>query len=127
MTTMDIKRMEAALRERDGRLALIDEITKRIRRGETVDAIVRATVEGVAPFFPAFETSYATIDRLGMTIICSARADGTIDNTERRIPTSLSDEYLEELRVRAPIAVDDVALDTNVGPLAGTVRATKAT
>ena len=52
MTTMDIKRMEAALRERDGRLALIDEITKRIRRGETVDAIVRATIEGVAPFFP---------------------------------------------------------------------------
>ena len=62
-----------------------------------------------------------------MTIICSARTDGTIDNTERRIPTSLSDEYLEELSVRAPIAVDDVALDTNVGPLAGTVRATKAT
>ena len=55
MTTMDIKRMEAALRERDGQLALIDEITKRIRRGETVDAIVRATVEGVAPFFPTFD------------------------------------------------------------------------
>lgn len=123
-----LQEMEALLRECEGRLALVNVLAKRIKGGETTEAIVRATVEGVAKYFPEFDTSFATADPQGVTAVCTAFRDGTVDTTQRRTEAALPSGYLESLLDRTVVAVPDLSAHEPAGPLddalaAGNVRA----
>lgn len=108
-------RTESRLREQGGRLALVNEITRKIRNDESVESIVRAVVDGIGEYFPDFDTSYATADLGGFHAVCTRRRSGELDTTRRRFESPVSQDDLDWLRSCDLLAIDDVSAGNHAG------------
>ena len=108
-------RVETTLREREARLRLVNDITKKIRTDESLDSIIRAVVDGVGGYFPNFETSYATADLNGFNAVCTRRVTGDIDATLRRFEAPISQDYLDWVTGNRVLSIEDISTDTLAG------------
>ena len=109
--------VEASLRERDARLTLVNEIARNVRRGESVDAIIRTVVDGMHCSFPAVRAAYSTLAPGGEITIVHTSGPNEL-SWPKNIATGLTlpASVIKSLRDRDLIVVADVEIDRSAGP-----------
>ncbi len=112
------KRTEEKLREIQTRLKLLNNISTGITSGMVVEQVIESTLNQVSSYFPYYRVAYATIDEQNnLRVMHSIEPSGMshLEKTENNL--SFAPEYLDVLRKREPIMVEDVARDVRLAPL----------
>ena len=113
------QRAEQALRERESRLALANDIGRAMQSGEPVHAIIKAAVAGLHQHFPHVRSAYSTVHTDGrITIVYAVGPDELSWPEQTRTDLMLPADCVETLRTRDLIAVDDVETDVETESLA---------
>jgi PAS domain S-box-containing protein len=112
-------RGEAALRESQERLTLLNSISAGIIAGLPTADVIGRTVTALGRTFPALRVTYATVDEHGgLTTHAIAQPSEMPEYSSRAIDLSAAPEYLHALRTGEPISVEDIVHDSRRGPLA---------
>jgi PAS domain S-box-containing protein len=117
-------RAEAAVRESQERLTLLNSMSAGIIAGvPTADLIGRA-VTALGRTFPTLRVSYVAADEQGwLTHSASAQPSEMLEYSSQPIDLTAAPEYLHALRTGEPISVEDVVQDARLAPLVGRLAA----
>src|SRR6266545_1432237 len=112
-------RAEAAVRESQERLSLLNSISAGIIAGLPTGDLIGRTVTALGRTFPALRVIYATADEHGwLTAQSIAQPSEMPEYSSRAIDLSAAPEYLHAIRTGEPISVEDIAHDLRLAPLA---------
>jgi signal transduction histidine kinase/CheY-like chemotaxis protein/HPt (histidine-containing phosphotransfer) domain-containing protein len=112
-------RAEAAVRESQERLTLLNSISAGIIAGVPTADVIGRTVTALGRTFPALRVSYVAADQLGLlTTLFTTHPSELPEQAERTIDLSSAPEYLQAIWSGEPISIEDVANDAHLAPLA---------
>ncbi|MEO7912376.1 MAG: response regulator [Roseiflexaceae bacterium] len=115
---------EAAVRESQERLTLLNSISAGIIAGLSTADVIGRTVTALSRTFPGLRVTYATVDEQGLlTIRAIAQPSEMPEYSSRPIDLSPAPEYLHAIRTGEPISVEDIAQDAGLASLAARLLA----
>ena len=112
-------RAERELRERDERLAGVNEIARAIRNRASARHLIKAAVAALHRCFPSLRAAYSTVDEAGRITIVSALGPDELTGPDDTLTAlTLPVDCLEPLKSRHLVVVDDVERIVEVAGLA---------
>jgi len=118
------KQTEAALREREVRLELVNGIGMTMLSGKSIETIMERTVRRLGIHFDTLRVAYATIDTAGrLSVLYSHNPPGMPSLTGFTADLTKAPAYLETLRSGLPLSVEDTGEDARLTPLAEALAA----
>ncbi len=118
-TAIERKYTEAALRESQTRLKLINTISTSITSGMSVNRIIEITIKQISQYFQTFRVAYSTIDNNGkLTAVYSVEPPGMPPFTGLVADLTIANGYLDALRRYEPVIVTNVITDQRLVALA---------
>ncbi len=120
-----LKQTEQALLESQTRLKLLNSISTGITAGMSAEQVIKRTLKQISNYFPTLRISYSTIDDQGRSIVIqSLEPPGMSSLTGTTIDLGSSTEYLNTLRQRQSVIVEEVTEDIRLAALAELISAT---
>lgn len=117
-------RAEAAVRESQERLTLLNSISAGIIAGLPTADVIGRTVTTLGRTFPTLRVTYATADEQGLMTTRSVIQPSEMPEYSRQsLDLAAAPEYLHAIRTGEPISVEDIAHDARLAPLAGLLLA----
>ncbi|MFW6293780.1 MAG: PAS domain S-box protein, partial [Spirochaetota bacterium] len=120
----DYKQTQARLTEQLARSERLKEIAQETLTGASAQAIAANTVRRLGHHFPELRVAYSTLDHdCILSVLATAQPDTMPAIAGFEADLSAAPEYAQTLRDGMPVAVSDVRLSENLGPLRDTLEA----
>src|SRR5262249_16001438 len=114
---------EAALRNNQARLNLLNGLAMRIAAGAPVEMIIEQALAGIREQFPDLRAAYSTISPEGLlTVSHSAQPPEMPSLAGVQVDLNAAPDYYAALLCGEPVVIPDAQREPRVAPLADTMR-----